>query len=161
MTVEGPLLRWLDRAAHRLRPGRRQPAHLVTGTTGEREALLHLRAHGYLVVARRWTTGKLRGDLDLVAWKGDTLCFVEVKTRSGRNPNDPAEAAVDREKRSMLRRMAWAYLRTFPRGLRETIAVRFDVIAVYLTGDEPEIEIFPYAFGWRDEARHRSARFGV
>ena len=140
----------MDRAAHRLRPAHRQPAHLLTGTAGEREALLHLREQGYTVVARRWTTAKLRGDLDLVAWHGDTLCFVEVKTRRERNPDDPAEAAVDREKKVMLRRMAWAYLRTFPSDLRATVAVRFDVVAVYLADGPPTVEIFPYAFGWRD-----------
>ncbi len=122
---------------------------------------MHLRSRGYTVVARRWTTGKLRGDLDLVAWHGDTLCFVEVKTRTERNPLDPAEAAIDGEKRRLLRGMAWAYLRTFPRERRDGIAVRFDLVAVYLTGREPEVEIFPYAFGWRDGGSRAAARFGV
>ena len=139
----------------------RQPAHLVTGTVGEREALLHLRSLGYTVVARRWTTGKLRGDLDLVAWQGDTLCFIEVKTRREQNPLDPAEAAINREKRVMLRRMAGAYLRAFPQGQRSSIAVRFDVVAVYLLADGPRIEVFPHAFGWHDAPRASPARFGV
>ncbi len=137
------------------------PAHLVTGMTGEREALLHLRRRGYVIAARRWTTGKLRGDLDLVAWCGDTLCFVEVKTRTDRNPLDPAQAAVDREKRRMLRQMAWAYLRSFPRDRRHTVPVRFDIVAVYLTPGEPMVEIFPAAFGWRDQPHSRRAGFGV
>ena len=154
-------LRWLDRAASRWRPRQQAPAHLRTGAAGEREALLHLRRGGYIIVARRWTTGKLRGDLDLVAWYGDTLCFVEVKTRSSRNPSDPAETAVDREKRRMLRQMAWGYLRGFPRDRRERIAVRFDIGTVYLTPGEPSVDVFPGAFGWRDPSRSRRSGFGV
>lgn len=154
-------LRWLDRAASRLRPARQTPAHLLTGTIGEREALLYLRRQGYMIVARRWTTGKLRGDLDLVAWYGDTLCFLEVKTRSDHNPLDPAEAAVDRDKRRMLRQMAWAYLRGFPQTLRHTLPVRFDIVAVYLTPGEPVVEIFPGAFGWRDHPHSGRSGFGV
>ena len=128
---------------------------------GEREALLHLRTCGYTIVARRWTTAKLRGDLDLVAWKGDTLCFVEVKTRRERKEADPAEAAIDREKRRMLRRMARAYLHGFPRDRRDAIAVRFDIVAVYLDQSRPRFEIFPYAFGWRDPSGHSGSHFGV
>ncbi len=154
-------LRWLDRTAGRLRPARHAPAHLAIGEAGEREALLHLRRLGYTVVARRWTSGKLRGDLDLVAWWGDTLCFVEVKTRSVRDPLDPAENAVDREKRRVLRRMAWAYLRSFPRDCRDTIPVRFDLAAVYLGPGQPEVEIFPAAFTWRDPPHSRRPAFGV
>ena len=155
-------------AAVRLRPRRQPPAHLATGTAGEREALLHLRSRGYTVVARRWTTAKLRGDLDLVAWHGDTLCFVEVKTRRERKGTDPAEASVDREKRRMLRRMARAYLHSFPRDRRDTIAVRFDIVSVYLQADTPglhadtpEIDIFPYAFGWGEPRGRSGTRFGV
>lgn len=154
-------LRWLNHAASLLRPGKKMPAHLVTGLTGEREALLYLRRQGYIVVARRWTTGKLRGDLDLVAWYGDTLCFLEVKTRSERNPLDPGETAVDRDKRRMLRQMAWAYLRSFPRDQRHTLPVRFDIVAVYLAPGEPVVEIFPGAFGWRDRPHSRRSGFGV
>lgn len=158
LRIQAHGLRWLDRASRRLRPLRQAAPHLQTGNQGEREALLYLRRQGYTVVARRWTTGKLRGDLDLVAWHGDTLCFLEVKTRTERDPIDPAEAAVNREKRHMLRRMAWAYLRSFPRSRRHTIPVRFDLVSVYLL-EEADVEIFPGAFGWREQ-RH-SVRFGV
>src|SRR5271170_3140487 len=59
--------------------------HLVTGERGEREALFYLRRMGYTVVARRWKSSRLRGDVDLIGWDGEWLCFVEVKTRSGRD----------------------------------------------------------------------------
>ena len=68
--------------ARRLGRGAKLPAHLETGLRGEREALFELRRMGYTVVARRWQTAKVRGDVDLIGWKGDTLCFIEVKTRT-------------------------------------------------------------------------------
>jgi putative endonuclease len=123
------------------------PAHLATGEQGEREALFHLRKLGYTVVARRWKSAKLWGDIDLVGWEGPTLCFVEVKTRGARD-GMTAEAAVDRDKRDMLRRMARAYLKGFPEKLRVDVPVRFDVVSVYLLPTGTEFEVYRGAFGW-------------
>lgn len=123
--------------------------HLLLGLRGERAGLFELRRRGYTVVARRWRSPKLRGDLDLVAWDGNWLCFVEVKTRSERRLATPAETSVDEEKRRMLRRMARAYLGQFPEERRGEVAVRFDVMAVYLGEREREFELFRGAFGWR------------
>lgn len=124
--------------------------HLATGIRGEQEALYYLRAHGYQVVAQRWSSPSVRGDLDLVAWHGTdasrTLVILEVKTRTRRD-FAPADSAVDADKRKQLRRVTAAYLRQFPRTLRETIPVRFDVIAVYLLPTGTEVEHFPGAFG--------------
>lgn len=131
----------------RLRRGR-GAAHLATGFAGEREALFHLRKLGYIVVARRWRTPKLRGDVDLIGWDGDRLCFVEVKTRSVRDATDPAESAVDDGKRRVLRGLARAYLRRFPRDLRDKVPVRFDVVSVYLQPSGNEFELYRGAFGW-------------
>jgi putative endonuclease len=61
------------------------PAHLATGIDGETAAFFHLRRKGYTVVARRWSSGDLPGDVDLIAWQGPMLCFVEVKTRTARD----------------------------------------------------------------------------
>jgi putative endonuclease len=146
---------WLEVQAWMLRQldavGRRGhgPEHLATGLRGEREALLYLRKMGYVVVARRWKTAKLWGDVDLIAWDGEWLCFVEVKTRTGRDAMTPAESAVDEDKRVMLRKMARAYLKGFPERVRGEIAVRFDVVSVYLQPSGVEFEVFRGAFGWR------------
>jgi putative endonuclease len=121
--------------------------HLAIGERGEREALFHLRKLGYIVVASRWKSAKLWGDVDLIGWDGEWLCFVEVKTRSGRD-SMPAELAVDREKQDMLRRMARAYLRGFPEKLREDVPVRFDVVSVYLLASGVEFDVYRGAFGW-------------
>jgi putative endonuclease len=143
-------LRRLDAlAARRTRLAGKTPLapHLVTGLLGEREALFHLRSLGYTVVARRWKSVKLRGDVDLIAWDGAILCFVEVKTRTGRDPMEPAEAAVDSAKQEMLRKMAKAYLALFSRESREAIRVRFDVVSVYIVEGGMEFEVRKAAFG--------------
>jgi putative endonuclease len=90
----------------------------------------------------------MRGDVDLIAWDGDRLCFVEVKTRTVRDQT-PAESAVDEDKRRMLRGLARAYLRSFPERERRTIAVRFDVVSVYGLGSGAEFDVMQGAFGWR------------
>jgi putative endonuclease len=137
----------LDALAVRRARGRGLPGHLATGERGEREALFYLRKMGYTVVARRWRSAKLWGDIDLIGWDGEWLCFIEVKTRSGRD-GMAAESAVDREKLDMLRRMARAYLRGFPEKLREEVPVRFDVVSVYLLPDGVEFDLYRGAFGW-------------
>ncbi len=83
------------------RLGRGRAAHLELGRRGEEAAFFYLRRRGYTVVARDWRSGKVRGDLDLVAWEGNTLCFIEVKTRGSRNVAT-AESAVDHDKTRML-----------------------------------------------------------
>ncbi len=140
-------MRRMDTLAERRGRGGGVTGHLATGERGEREALFYLRKQGYVVVARRWKSAKLWGDIDLVGWDGEWLCFIEVKTRSGRDAMT-AEAAVDREKREMLRRMARAYLRGFPEKLRGEVPVRFDVVSVYLLPSGVEFDLFRGAFGW-------------
>jgi putative endonuclease len=138
-------LRASDKLAARWGRGASRPRHLETGRKGEEAAYFYLRRLGYTVVARGWRTGKLHGDLDLVAWDGSALCFVEVKTRGGRQVAT-AESAVDEEKCKILRRMARQYLRQLPVPPEET---RFDVLSIYTEGGEAaEFELFRGAFDW-------------
>jgi putative endonuclease len=123
-------------------------AHLATGLLGEREALFHLRRLGYVIVAQRWKAPPLRGDVDLIAWEGEHLCFIEVKSRSRRDPLEPAESAVGEEKQRMLRKMARAYMKAYPRDLREQVRARFDVVSVYLVASGTEFEVRRGAFEW-------------
>jgi putative endonuclease len=138
----------LDYLAARTRRTPPTAAHLATGLLGESAALFELRRRGYVVVAQRWTTPRLRGDIDLIAWDGDLLCFIEVKTRTARDLT-PAESAVDEDKRQTLRGLARAYLRTFPEQERPTIPIRFDVISVYSVAQATEFALFQDAFGWQ------------
>jgi putative endonuclease len=124
------------------------PAHLQTGERGEEAAFFFLRKHGFTVVARRWNDGPLQGDLDLIAWQRDVLCFVEVKTRTSIEVAT-ASSAVDRNKRRTLRRLAKQYLRQLPEPDRPE--TRFDIVAVYeLPGQPREIRLIPGAFGWNE-----------
>ncbi len=132
----------------RMRRGPATAPHLSTGLDGERSAYFELKRRGLRVVARRWTSARARGDVDLIGWDGDLLCMVEVKTRSERN-NKPAESAVDEDKRNMVRNLARAYLRTLHETERATVPVRFDVVAVYSTQGKTECEVFQGAFGWQ------------
>ena len=136
-------VRALDRAAKlTLRPPAGAP-HLQTGRRGEEEAYFHLRRLGYVMVARNYRSPRHHGELDLIAWDGDVLCFLEVKTRSSRDVM-PAEAAVDAEKHRDLRLVAREYLRR----VAGSPAVRFDVVSVYLeeAAGAPEITLFKNAF---------------
>ncbi len=134
---------WLDRQAARKAGPSGGAAHLTTGLRGEDAAYFHLRRLGYIVVARRWRSPRLRGDIDLVGWDGESLCFIEVKTRSSRT-FQPAEVAVDHEKRKTLSQMAREYIRHMENP--ERIPMRFDVVSVYFTGGKPEFELFRGAF---------------
>jgi putative endonuclease len=140
-------LGWLDQAAARSTRSPKHPAHLMTGLRGEDATYFYLRELGYTIVARRWSSPKLRGDIDLIGWDGEWLCFVEVKTRSSRT-FQPAEVAVDHDKQSNLARMAREYIRQLEHS--ELIPVRFDVVSVYFPGGRPEFELFRDAFDWKD-----------
>ena len=141
----------LDWLAHRLGREGDTPPHLVTGMRGEDAAFFHLRRKGYTVVARRWSPATQPGDIDLIAWKGSLLCFVEVKTRTAHDMT-PAEAAVDDHKRNMLRKLARAYVRQLPMVLWP--AVRFDILCVYLIpGAEKEFVHYEGAFGMNEHER--------
>lgn len=118
---------------------------MATGRRGERAAFFYLRRLGFVITARGWRSVRARGDLDLVGWEGDILCFIEVKTRTTRAVAAP-EAAVDTEKKRMLRKMAHNYLRQMP---KRDVAVRFDILSIYFeAGKSAEFELFRGAFGW-------------
>jgi len=143
---------WAIRRLHSMHRTRSAP-HLEVGALGEREALFYLRRAGYVIVARRWKTAQFRGDLDLIAWQGATLCFIEIKTRSQRSAFS-AELSVDEDKQRILRRLARIYLRRIPPSTRPSTA-RFDVVSLYLGSDteqkhpaKPEFILNQGAFGW-------------
>jgi len=135
-------LRALDSVA-RFLPQPPMAAHLQTGRSGEEAAYFHLRQNGYTMVARNFRSARRRGEIDLIGWDGETLCFVEVKTRSRRD-FIPAEAAVDLEKQRELVAMAREYLRR----LHRHPPCRFDIVSIYAeaAGRSQEITLFKDAF---------------
>jgi putative endonuclease len=122
----------LEHVHDRLQPASRRTPEQQLGMDGERVAYFHLRRLGCIVVARRWTHAGTDGDIDLIAWEGETLCFVEVKTRGSRQAF-AAELSVDKAKQAALRRMSDAYLRQlpWPPGHAPDVAIRFDVVSIY------------------------------
>jgi putative endonuclease len=92
------------------------------GEAGEEAGVAWLVARGYRVEARNVTNAG--GELDLVAWDGDTLCFVEIKARSSDEYGHSLEA-VTRDKQRRIARAAAMYLAERDRG---EIACRFDVL---------------------------------
>jgi putative endonuclease len=126
-------------------------AHLRTGRQGERLAYYFLRRQGYILVARNWRCRGRKGEIDLIGWDGNVLCFIEVKTRSSHGLA-PAEAAVGPAKQRELRGMAALYLRQ----CKSHPSSRFDVVSVYLTTEAPpELRLFKDAFPWRSMSGHR------
>lgn len=141
----------LDRMARLFRRVPRGAAHLRTGRKGEDMAYYFLRRQGYTIVARNWRTKGRNGEVDLIGWDGNMICFIEVKTRSS-HAVKPAEAAVDRAKQAELRGMASEFLRT----RRPRPQSRFDVVSIYLvSGKSPEIDLFKDAFSWRSMSGKR------
>ncbi len=127
---------WLSRSN-----SRGESPHLALGRRGERLAARHLRHLGYKVLYRNFRRGK-GGEIDLVCRHGDTLVFVEVKTRSDETFGRPS-AAVDRRKRERLIRgaMTWLRLLNLP-----DISFRFDIVEVVTRTEPPEIRVLENAF---------------
>jgi putative endonuclease len=98
--------------------------HHHIGAWGEEIASQYLEDKGYQILARNWRTPE--GEVDLVAQEGETLVFVEVKTRTGRDFGWP-EDSITRTKMRRLQRSALLYLSD-----HELIDImwRIDVIAI-------------------------------
>ena len=131
---------------------RRRTAHLQTGSQGETAAYIFLRKKGYRIVATNFRVPQNRGEIDLIGWDGEVLCFVEVKTRVGEGLMPP-EAAVDAAKRAHVRSVARSYLRRLPG--EQDPSCRFDVVSVTYphAGAKPMLRLIKGAFRW---SRRRS-----
>jgi putative endonuclease len=136
-------VRTLDRLAARFLPPDDRPQHQRTGRRGEEDAYFYLRKRGYVMVARNFRSPRCHGEIDLIGWDKDVLCFIEVKTRTTRAVK-PAEAAVDLAKQRDLSAVAREYLRHIPRSCQW----RFDVLSVYYVdqSSQPLFELFQNAF---------------
>ena len=109
-------------------PPRRPASRLILGAAGEQAAAEWYETAGYQVVDRNWRCRD--GELDLVAVKGGTAVFCEVKTRLGTGYGAPFEA-VTATKQRRLRRLAtlWLAARRAAGGA-PFAELRFDVASV-------------------------------
>jgi putative endonuclease len=119
-------IRALDLLTRKILPPDPAPQHQRTGRRGEEDAYFYMRRQGYIMVARNFRSPNRRGEIDLIAWHKNVLCFIEVKTRTTRNVK-PAHAAVDDDKRRNLISVARDYLRHEP----PSCQWRFDIVSVY------------------------------
>lgn len=99
------------------------------GRKGERAAVRFLKNRGFEILETNWVC--FAGEADIIALDGSTLCFVEVKTRTGVQKGFPSEA-VNAKKRDRYEKIAACYLQTY----HETeLYVRFDVISILVLSD--------------------------
>ena len=129
------MLTWLyrltDRLRHRQRLKAGNPAH-AWGKRGEDLAHRYLQARGHIVIARNYRTRGGTAEVDLIARDGETLVFIEVKTR-GTDRFGAPEKAVDTEKRRRILRGADHYL---VHTGAEDRRIRFDIVTVLFGAHE-------------------------
>lgn len=117
---------------------------LELGRRGEALAAAYLQQLGYRIVASNFAlpVGRNRHgvpinvEIDLVAYQGDTLCFVEVKSRAS-DWFAPPQVNVDRRKQRQIARAARAYRRML--GLAGE-PYRYDVVTIVF-GDEEDVRL--------------------
>ena len=129
-----------DRARH-FRERQTLSPEAALGKRGEDVAHRYLRNAGYLVVARNYRPSGGDVEADIVARRGDTVVFVEVKSRASGEYGSP-DRAIGSEKQKNIVRAARAYA---TRAGIEWSHVRFDVISVVFT-DPPSITHLQDAF---------------
>src|SRR5260370_27376106 len=143
------LVRWAARKGlrddHDTSLAQRKHAARRTGIRGETYAYWYLRRHGYVFVARNYTPSGVKRELDLVGYDGETLAFVEVRTRTIREdlPGLP-ELSVTREKQHVVVRTAQRFLAERHVG---ECPCRFDVLAIdNCPGQPPVVRLHKDAF---------------
>jgi putative endonuclease len=99
-----------------------------TGIRGETYAYWYLRRLGYVFVARNYVPMRAKGEIDMIGYDGETLAFVEVRTRTVRAEMTALpELSVTAEKQELVARTAKMFL--LERRVQEC-ACRFDVVAI-------------------------------
>lgn len=105
------------------------------GRTGEDTAAAWYEESGYEVLERNWS--RREGEVDLIARRGRTVVFCEVKTRTSDRYGTGADAVLPAKQRR-IRRLASRWLAELtPASGRPLVEVRFDVVSI--TGGEVEV----------------------
>jgi putative endonuclease len=101
------------------------------GRWGEQRAGEFLQTQGYQILERNWRCAS--GEIDLVAWEGECLAFVEIRTRRSRHYGAPEES-ITPAKRARLIVLAQTYMQAHPELACDW---RIDVVAVELRRASP------------------------
>jgi len=109
------------------------------GEKGEELAVKFLRKKGYKIKVCNYKTRL--GEIDIIAGDGDTLVFIEVKTRESLEYGQPFES-VNSRKRKKLAAVATLYLKKFD----ELPQCRFDVVSIHINNGKSELELIKDAF---------------
>lgn len=109
------------------------------GKLGEELAVNYLIDKGYQILERNWHSR--HKEIDIIALDDTNLVVVEVKTRKSDDYGEP-DIAVGKDKQRMLIWAADAYVRF----KNLDVDVRFDIISIVISDDEPEIEHIEDAF---------------
>jgi putative endonuclease len=119
------------------------------GKLGERIALQHLMAKGYVIHCQNWRSRE--GEIDLVAKDDDQIVFVEVKTRTSHAYGWPEES-ITSAKRRHIKNAAWEYLDAHHLLDADW---RIDVIAIDLSpsGHLERLEHYQNAIGYDGDPR--------
>jgi putative endonuclease len=115
----------------------------AVGRAGENAAAEYLGRLGYVLMECNWRCRL--GEIDLIAMDGNTLVFIEVRSRTNPTRYGTAIEAVTPRKCRQVREVATVYLKQ--RGGAPQ-SLRFDVVAVTFLGDgyPPEIQHLQGAF---------------
>ena len=116
-----------------------QESRAERGARGETLALEFLITQGYRLVARNHRCA--RGEIDIVAWDADVLCFVEVRTRTPSRFGGPLET-IGHDKTRRIVRAARDFIQGLP---PPWPSMRFDAVGVELT-EPPRFELVRGAF---------------
>jgi putative endonuclease len=119
------------------------PEHIhALGARGEKLAARFLRRNGYKVLYRDFKPAR-GGQIDLVCRDGDTLVFVEVKSRRSEERQRPVDSLHADQKRRISRgALTWLRMLDNP-----DIPFRFDVVEVILAeAEKPKLELIQNAF---------------
>lgn len=113
-----------------------EKSKISLGKLGENAAADYLARNGYHIVRTNFRVGKL-GEVDIIGVHGDTLCFIEVKTRQSTAFGLPSEA-VNFRKQNTIRKIASIYINN----LKKETPVRFDIVEIIaaLKGNELDIK---------------------
>ena len=135
------LVQWKSRhglsAAAASTPEEQKLEALQTGVRGETYAYWYLRRLGYIFIARNYMPEHAKGELDLIGFDGDTLAFVEVRTRLAvKGKFALPELSITPAKHETLIRTAHYFLRE--RHIKEC-PLRFDVVAIDNTPGQPPV----------------------
>ena len=111
------------------------------GSAAELSAYGYLRKEGYKIVARNYR--KRFGEVDLIGWDGDTLAFIEVKSRTNHSRGRPQESVHKRKQRQICR-VAREYR---SRNRLNDINYRFDIVSIEGSVGHERMELLKGAFG--------------